>query len=64
MYLCCLGYYFRNFRFGDALSAWKEASHVVSRYNFNPRDDEEAYKEFQGIANGKLFHFYLVIVRH
>lgn len=44
------GYYFRNYRFKEAIKYWADAAQVMKQYNYT-RDDEEIYKEFQEIAN-------------
>lgn len=49
-YTYLAGYYYRKRRFKEALSAWAQASQVISKYNYH-RDDEEVYKEFLQIAN-------------
>ena len=49
-FLYLAGYCFRTGKYGDALFAWKNASRVLSKYNYNPKEDEEAYKEFQEIS--------------
>ncbi|KAI1286340.1 Menin [Halotydeus destructor] len=45
------GFQFRSLRFDAALASWARAASVVAKYNYVARDDEEAYKEFQGIAS-------------
>ena len=50
-YLYLAGFWFRSGIFGEALFSWKKASRVLSKYNYNPKEDEEAYKEFQEIAS-------------
>jgi len=50
-YLYLAGFWFRQGNYREALFAWKQGSRVLSKYNYNPKEDEEAYKEFQEIAN-------------
>lgn len=50
-YLYLAGFYFRMREFSAALNAWSAAARVISKYNFVPKEDEEAYKEFQEISN-------------
>ena len=55
-YLCLAGFAFRSGRWSEALFQWREAARVLSRYNFNPKEDEEAYKELQEIASDLMPH--------
>jgi menin len=50
-YLYLAGYCFRSSRYSESLFHWKEASKVLSKYNYNPKEDEEAYKELQEISS-------------
>ena len=50
-YLYLAGFWFRSRVYSHALFCWRNAAQVVSRYNYNPKEDEEAYKEFQEIAS-------------
>lgn len=50
-YLYLAGFWFRSRVYSHALFCWRNAANVVSRYNYNPKEDEEAYKEFQEIAS-------------
>lgn len=50
-YLYLAGFCFRQRNYSEALFNWKKAAVVLSRYNYNPKEDEEAYKEVQEIAS-------------